>query len=152
MEPTTKTSPKLKKYLQAMYSQASELNHVQDLETRKKKACEIAGLPWSAESTQDIVNLKNTDVNDLIFDFLTKENPLEYVQLITDQQLFYDLQKKKLLGDPKAHLLAKQADEMLPRIKATYQSIYREKEIMDVAENRIRRMTPEQRIKMRMQA
>jgi hypothetical protein len=147
-----KNSTKLKKYLQSMYSQESELNHIQDLETRKKKACAIAGMPWDDEATQDIVSLKNEEVNDVIFDFLTRENPLEYVQLITDQQLFYDLQKKKLLGDPKAHLLAKQADEMLPRIKAAYQAIYKEKEIMDIAEKKIRRMTPEQRIKMRMQA
>jgi hypothetical protein len=152
MEATLKTSSKLKKYLQAMYSQESELNHVQDLETRKKKACEVAGMPWTAEATQEIVNLKNEEVNSIIFDFLTRENPLEYVQLITDQQLFYDLQKKKLLGDTKAHLFAKQADEMLPRIKAAYQTIYKEKEIMQIAEKRIRRMTPEQRIRARMQA
>lgn len=142
-------SPKFQKYIQLMYKQSSDLNQIKDLDERKRQACARATLPLNSSAVQEAINLKNPLINDMIFDYLTRENNPEYVLLMVDTQLFYNMQYKNMFDNDEkvAAKRSQESEKLLERIQARYIKIYHDKEIVDVAKERVRRSSIEQRIK-----
>ena len=157
------TDRKTLKYIMLLYSKDSELNKISGLDERKKTACKQAGLDWN--KSQDIVNLKDKKINREIFDFLSSENPNEYVMLVSDQQLFWEMQHikmepldrgtgEKVLDDDQIlknmnlkNSLAVNDEKLLEKIKRTYDSIYKTPAEVAMAQEQIRMMRPEERLK-----
>lgn len=157
------TDRKTLKYIQDLYSKDSDLNKIASLDERKKEACKRAGLDW--EKSQDIVNLKDKKINREIFDFLSSENPNEYVMLVSDQQLFWEMQHikmepldrgagEKMLDDDQIlknmnlkNTLAVNDEKLLEKIMRTYEKIYKTPAEIEMAQEQIRMMRPEERIK-----
>jgi len=153
------TDRKTLKYIQHLYSKDSDLNKIASLDERKKEACKRAGLDW--EKSQDIVNLKDKKINKEIFDFLSAENPNEYVMLVSDQQLFWEMQHIKMesLDTEKAdeesilkainlkNTISAKSEELLDRINRTFEKIYNYKDEIEMAKQQLRIMRPEERVK-----
>jgi hypothetical protein len=157
------TDKKTLKYITLLYSKDSELNKISSLDERKKTACKQAGLDWN--KNQDIVNLKDKKINREIFDFLSSENPNEYVMLVSDQQLFWEMQHIKMepldrgVGDDMLdddqilknmnlkNTLAVNDEKLLEKIKRTYETIYKTTAEIEMAQEQIRMMRPEERLK-----
>lgn len=154
------TDRKTLKYIQHLYSKDSDLNKIASLDERKKEACKRAGLDW--EKSQDIVNLKDKKINKEIFDFLSSENPNEYVMLVSDQQLFWEMQHIKMEPldikediDPESTLkainlkntISAKSEELLERINRTFEKIYNYKDEIELAKQQLRIMRPEERVK-----
>ena len=57
-KPVTKLTKNVQTYIELVYSEKSELNHIADLEERKKTACEKAKLDYEDAKTQDIIHMK----------------------------------------------------------------------------------------------
>lgn len=157
------TDKKTLKYISLLYSKDSELNKISSLDERKKEACKKAGLDW--DKSQDIVNLKDKKINREIFDFLSSENPNEYVMLVSDQQLFWEMQHikmepldrgagEKMLDDDQIlknmnlkNTLAVNDEKLLEKIMRTYEKIYKTPAEIEMAQEQLRMMRPEERIK-----
>lgn len=153
------TDRKTLKYIQHLYSKDSDLNKIASLDERKKEACKRAGLDW--QKSQDIVNLKDKKINREIFDFLSSENPNEYVMLVSDQQLFWEMQHIKMesLDTEKAdeesilkainlkNTISAKSEELLERINRTFEKIYNYKDEIEMAKQQLRIMRPEERVK-----
>lgn len=157
------TDKKTLKYISLLYSKDSELNKISSLDERKKEACKKAGLDYA--KSQDIINLKDKKINREIFDFLSSENPNEYVMLISDQQLFWEMQHIKmepldrgtgsnLLDDESIlksinlkNTVSAKSEELLERINRTYEKIYNHKDEIEMAKQQLRLMRPEERVK-----
>lgn len=157
------TDRKTLKYIQHLYSKDSDLNKIAGLDERKKEACKRAGLDW--EKSQDIINLKDKNINREIFDFLSSENPNEYVMLVSDQQLFWEMQHikmepldrgagEKMLDDDQIlknmnlkNTLAVNDEKLLEKIMRTYEKIYKTPAEIEMAQEQLRMMRPEERIK-----
>ena len=140
------SSTKVKKYIELMYRKSSELNHIEDLDSRKERACELAKLPIDSYGVQRLINMENPYANELLFEFLTRENPNDYVNLIANQQLLNDLQKKKMFDKANDLKSSKDADDLLKRVKDGYAAVYKDDKIIEIAEEKIRRMRPEERV------
>lgn len=154
---------KIKQYIKLMYSKDSELNSIPLLEDRKRRACELSGLEW--EKSQDIVHLKNDKTNEAIFAFLNSENPNEYVKLVADQQLFWEMQQiqmepldrgtgKNAIDDETIlknmnlkTTMSLKSEEVLERINKLMAKVYRTDEEQEMASKIIRMKRPEERIK-----
>lgn len=155
-----KDKSKIDKYIQSMYSRESKLNQTTDLQERQIQACSIAGLTITNLDVQEMINLKNEGTNELIFNFLSKENPNEYIMLISDQHLFLEIQRKKMLPlkdsidddemlknlNLKTAMSAK-SEEILERINRMLKVIYKTENEINLASNIIKLKSPEQRIK-----
>jgi hypothetical protein len=141
------SSSKFKKFVELLYSFKSELNHIQDLELRKKRACELSGLPWNAEATQKIVNLEDQPAVDVIIDYLQRENPYEYSQLIASQEALFKIQRRMMLGEELSTATHKYSKQLLQDVKQLYRDIYKEEKLVEVAQAQTRRKSLEQRIK-----
>lgn len=148
---------KEKKYIELVYSMDSPLNAIEDLLHRKKKAAIRAGYPEGDERAQEIMDMKVDSVNQKIFTFLKKQSSNKFMKLIGDQQLYYKMMEKVLFlqdggeeaGLSKAARLSKEADEVMGRISALYNEIFRSQpQLMVVAERNVTKLlAPEQRIK-----
>lgn len=152
----------IEKYIELMYSEESPLNKIENLENRKKSAAEQSGLDHDNDSHIKIMSLKDEIVNIKIFDFINKNNSNRYIQLISDQQLFWDIQIRKMqpLAEGKdidedmilkninlKTTISRTADELRERIEKMYTLIYKNEETKDMAEKQVRLMSPEQRLK-----
>jgi hypothetical protein len=89
---------KIQNYIRLVYSDKSDLNDITNLEDRKKQACERAKLPYDDEKTQEIVHMKNKDVNTAIFNFCAEQCPYEFNLLISKEHLF--LEQMQMLMEP----------------------------------------------------
>lgn len=156
-----KSKEKILKYIEAMYTQDSQLNQIMDLEQRKKSACEKAGLNPNDKWVQDMMALKSTDanekINELIFRFITTQNSNRYIALISNQQLFWKMQHKLMVDynddDELKDLdmqtkLSEKSDQLLDRIEEQMKKIFVDKAEIEMAELKIRSMLPaESRVK-----
>lgn len=154
---------KIKAYIRLMYSKDSELNAISLLEERKKKACEKSGLEY--DKSQHIIHLQDEPTNKAIFEFLNSENPNEFIKLMADQQLFWEMQQiqmepldrgtgKTKIDDETAlknmnlkTTISAKSEELLQRIKKMYDHIYKGDAEKDMAAEVIRMKRPEERIK-----
>jgi hypothetical protein len=144
----------IQKYIELMYSQESALNHIEDLAERKIQAAIKAKLDPNDPDVKNIMNLKNKKVTTDIINFLNKNNSNAYIKLISDQQLFYRMQRQLLEEDEDADSeklmkISERSEELVERIDKSYAKIYKEKEVIEEATKTIRMATPEQRLRER---
>lgn len=153
----------VKKYIELMYTKDSELNKIQNLDERKKVACEKAGLDF--EKSQHIVLLTDKDVREQIFKFLEANSPNEYMMLVSDEQLFVDMQHMKMeplqlkdgentVDDDRRlknmnlkNTLSENSEKILDRINRTREKVYKDPEIIEASKDKIRMLKPEERLK-----
>lgn len=154
-----KDKDKIIQYVELMYSEKSELNQINDLTQRKRKAIEESGIT-DHDLIESLVNLSNDDLNLIIFEYLTRQNSNKYTQLCADQQLLWEMQQeilKPIEGDSKDERLKAveykdkvsiRSTDLLRRINQVYSEIYRNDEEIAVAVRTIRDMPSyEQRLK-----
>jgi hypothetical protein len=147
------------RYIELLYSEKSELNEIQNLEERKKEAARLAGMNVEAKSTIQIMTLQNRTVNRQIFDYLTATQRNIYISLISDQQLFWEIEfdkmtptdkqdRKSRMADIKAKAtMSKESDSLLNRINYKFREIFRHDDEIKMAGDMVRMMTVEERIK-----
>lgn len=152
----TKLAKNIQTYIELVYSEKSDMNIIQDLGERKKMACEKSKLDYNSDAIQSIVNMKDLIVNEQIFEFLRTQNSNDYVLLISDQHLFWELMQrnaKPMAESGDAELkdcdlklkISEKCEPLLDRIKARYKSIFIGEAEQKVAENKMK--TAEQRLK-----
>lgn len=143
----------IKKYVELMYSQKSPLNKIEDLSERKIQAAVKAKLNPEDPDVKNMMELKNEKVRIEIINFLNKNNSNLFVKLISDQQLFWNMQEKlmKPLDDDddaaKLMVISEKSEELVDRIEKNYQKLYGQPELADEARKVIRMISPEQRLK-----
>lgn len=149
------------KYIALMYDQKSDLNKIEDLEERKRAACKKAGLEYNEKTVQEIVHLKNEEVNELIDYYHIQNNSNKYRFLCSQQQLFNYAQR--IISDPinttdqeeiqkemkMRTSLSNECDAILDRIDKLYPEIYVTTDVIEMAENNLKKiLTAEQRLKI----
>jgi hypothetical protein len=147
------------KYIELVYSERSELNHVDDLEERKKTACQKAKLNYEDPKTQEIIHLKNDKTNIAIFDYLRLHAPNDYILLIANQQLFWE-QMQKMMQPLKGtdddsclkevnlkNTISEKSEDLLQRIEHLKVKIFKEEAIQRLASDKIRTLRHEERLK-----
>lgn len=164
MENPTKLAKNVQQYIELVYSEKSDLNHIADLEERKKVACDKVKLDYSAEKTKEIIHLKNEDVNTAIFEYLRKKGSNKYILLLANQQLYWE-QMQKLMEPLKGtdddsslkevnlkNTISEKSEHLLERIEKLYLQIFKEQAVIEIASGRIRAQRPEERLKMQKSA
>lgn len=158
-----KDKSKIEKYIHLVYSRESELIAILDFNDRKIKACNLVGLDPEQPASKEIMNLSNQDVRDQIFEYLKTTSPLNYIQYISDVQLFWEIQARKMrpLADTTDDELAlknlnlkttmsAKSEELLDRINKLAKEIFQGSEEMKMAEDKIRKLpTAENRLKQK---
>lgn len=143
----------IEKYIELMYSQKSALNKIEDLNERKMQAVTKAKLNPEDPEIKNIMELKNEKVRVKIINYLNKNNSNLFVKLISDQQLFWNMQQRlmKPLEDDddtsKLMAISEKSEELVERIEKNYQKLYGQSELVEEAKNVIRMISPEQRLK-----
>lgn len=162
----TKIAKNISQYIELMYSEKSELNQIQDLEERKKTACAKAKLNYDDSAIQEMIHLKNKDVNEQIFNFTKQNNSNKYILLISNQHLFWEqmqqlMEPLKVAKDEDDNLLkdinlkntiSEKSESLLQRIDNLYKEIYKDIDVIEMAGEKIRLMRPEMRLKQQKQA
>lgn len=153
---------KILKYIDAMYSMKSELNKIDSWEERHNQACIKANISSKEDVMIEILNLKNADVNNLIFAYHTTLHNNKYQLLCSKQQLFWQIQRRLVAEiDPmldedeldrvsKLRLsLSNRCDELVISIERLKSEIFIVKNVEEMADQKIRQLlTPESRLKM----
>jgi hypothetical protein len=157
----SKLQKNVEQYIQLVYSEKSELNQVQDLEDRKKQACQKAKLNYDLPEVQDIIHLRNEAVNEKVFEHLRTQNRNDYILLVSDQHLFWEMQQRQIepldrpVNNDKDTVLkdldlktklSEKSDQLLVRIKSRYKDVFGENEEVEMASKKIRLMRPEDRL------
>jgi hypothetical protein len=164
----TKLAKNVQKYIELVYSEKSDLNAIPNLEERKKKACDQAGLKYEESQVQNIIHMKNNDVNAMIFEFCESQNSNEFMLYISNQHFFWEQMQllmeplKKISEEGKTleiddeammkrtnmkNTVSKNCKELLERINEGRMLIYKGEEEADKASEKIRIMRPEERLK-----
>lgn len=146
------------KYIELVYSEDSPLNNMEDIMARKKEAAKRAGV--EDKLIKDLIELKDDRSRKRIFDYLSKTQSNIFITLISDQELFWEMQFRKMTplkeeeDDDKMMkninlktTISVKANELMERIDALYRRIYKHEPEMKMAQKQIRMLTPEQRIK-----
>lgn len=158
-----KDKSKIEKYIHLVYSRESELIAILDFNDRKIKACNMVGLDPEQATSRAIMDLSNETVRDQIFEYLKTTSPLNYIQYISDVQLFWEIQARKMrpLADTTDDELAlknlnlkttmsAKSEELLDRINKLAKEIFQGSEEMKMAEDKIRKLpTAENRLKQK---
>lgn len=158
-----KDKNKILAYISFLYDRDSDLNNIQHLDERKREACLRSKLDFDDPEVKSIMEMKNDQVNKLIFDYLSIfQNNNSYHKLCTDQQMFWDIQKilmtsptttdeDELMKKYKSRgELSKTSDDILSRINRLYNEIYLYDEVKEVAVSHVTQMLrPEQRVRMK---
>ncbi len=158
----------IQQYIELVYSEKSQLNIIENLEERKKKACEKAKLDYLSESVQKVIHIKDKEVNALIFDYCRTTCSNEFYLFMADQHLFWEQMQllmeplKKITEDGKTEeideeammkrtnlkdTISKNCEKLLERINARRISIFKGLAESDMAADKIRVMRPEERLR-----
>lgn len=145
---------KVVRYIEAMYEKGSVLNQINDLQERKLKACEIAGL--NPEDHGPLLEMKDPETNLLIFHFLSYyQYNNKFNLLMAKQQLLWQSMKTMMEATEtdkmkEAMNLSDDCDKLEARVEALYSEIYGDKQTTETAQMEIRKevqmKTPEMRI------
>ena len=157
----SKDKTKILKYIETLYSKSSPLQKVQNLLDRKIAACKEAKLSPTDESVIEIMDLKNKEVNNLIFAFhAVFQDNNKMTNLAADQQLLWNIQQL-MLSNPmvidedelsdrykKRIALSDMADSLEKRVARLIGEIFFHEDVKkDVASAGIRQMLrPEERL------
>lgn len=161
---TTKLAKNVQQYIDLVYSEKSPLNHIGDLEERKKTAAAKANLDYNDPKTKEILHLQNEDVNIAIFEHLRRKASNKYILLLANQQLYWE-QMQKLMQPLKGtdddsslkevnlkNTISEKSEQLLERIEKLYLQIFKDQAIIDVASEKIRMKRPEERLKVQKSA
>lgn len=141
------------RYIELMYSKDSEFNKIDDLNERKERAAVKAGLDIAQPETKNMMELKNEHFRVKVVNYLQKQQPNDFIKLLADQQLFFNMQQRlmKPLDDDddtsKLMQISEQSEYLIERIEKFKKKIYLQPELIEEAEKKIRVMTPEMRLK-----
>lgn len=153
-----KDKAKIIRYVQECYSKNSELNKIDNLEARRIEACKLVGL--DPEQNRDIIDQTNKQVNELIYEYLTRfQNSNEYQQWVSDQQLFWDIQKdlmKPVEGEDREKQydfklkMSEKCAALLTRIKSRFNEMYTVEDVgkdtVELIESNVRMLRVEDRV------
>lgn len=154
----TKLAKNIQQYIELVYSEKSDLNTIQDLDERKKTACEKAKLDHSSDVIQKMLKMQDKDTNEQIFDFLIANNREEFILYISDQHLFYELQKRQMKSmkddDSDSELkdldlktkISEKSEQLLERIKVRRAKLFGGKDEQEAAA-KVRMQRPEERLR-----
>lgn len=162
----------INKYISLVYSKESPLNKYQSIMDRKLRAAEDIGWNVSDKEVDDIIKLKNKDVNRMIFDYLKDTSSNKFALLISNQEFFWELQQRLMKPlsssykdnngkssdvdiDDESMLksinlkntISEKSDALLERIEKQYKEVFLDKEEIDMAIKEIKHISPESRIK-----
>lgn len=143
----------MEQYMHLMYSKDSEFNKIDDLNERKERAALKAGLDIAQPEVKNIMDLKNEKFRIEVVNFLQKQQPNDFIKLLADQQLFFNMQQRLLrpLEDDddtsKLMQISQQSEDLIERIERFKKKVYLQPELIEQAEAKIRIMTPEARLK-----
>lgn len=152
MEKLPKT---IQKYIDLVYSQKSKLNSIPNLDERKRAACEKLNLDPKEEWVSNLINMKDLPANEQIHHYLISQNSSEYVLYVADEHLYFQLIKRimdPLKDNDDSDMIRKtkaseQADSILKRLQERALSIWKGEAEVEAAQQRMRIMRPEDRIK-----
>lgn len=156
-----KNKEKLLLYLELAYDPDSPLNSETNIDKLKVEAAERAGLDSNDEWVKAVIETKDDQVNEIIFEYSSYYiNSNAFQQLRNDQEIFWGIQKllsKRPDMDDEDALSAKyekrmklsaQCDDLRHRINGLLTEIYKDEKVREIATNIIRRTsTPEERLK-----
>lgn len=143
---------KVEQYIALVYSEESELNRIQSLEEKKTVACKKVGLDIKDDFTKSLMLMKDEDCNNLIYDHLRNTQSNEFFNLISDQQLLWEIMQKKMkpLNDDDKEdddkvlknyntkiQLSANSEILLARVNAGYLKIFKGVKEIDVAKKKI---------------
>lgn len=148
-----KKQTEIDRYIELMYSKDSEFNKIDDLNERKERSALKAGLDIAQPETKNLMELKNESFRVRVVNFLQKQQPNDFIKLLADQQLFFNMQQRLMrpLDDDddtnKLMQISEQSEYLIDRIEKFKKKIYFQVELIEEAEKKIRVMTPEMRLK-----
>lgn len=153
-------SSQIDQYIRLVYDQRSELNKIHNLEERKVAACVKVKLDINLEKVKDLMHMRDKDANVMIFEYLKNNNSNEFILLLSDQHLFWEIQQRQiepLLKSEDADSVMKDLDlktkmsekskDLLDRIKERYTMIFIGEKEQEMAVEKMRIMRPESRLK-----
>jgi hypothetical protein len=161
----TKLAKNIQQYIELVYSQKSPMSAIISLEERKNAACHKLKMDPKSKEVQDIFNLVDENIRDGIIEFLCKNESNEFMNLMSDQHLFLQIQLIKITpitpsDDDEKMLKAMnlkttmslKAEEVLERINASYLKIFKGSSEINAAKKKVMWLTLEQRVKQRDEA
>jgi hypothetical protein len=151
-----KFKDKILKYMEAMYLQSSDLNHIDDPHDKRKRACIKAGLDFSEKWVLEMSNLSDEDLNTIIFHFINYNNTNRYTNFLANQQLLWrvqgELMKEFKMDDDLKDFqlkitLSEKSEQLLERVENQKKLIYKSDAEIKMAEKQVQAISVEQRIK-----
>jgi hypothetical protein len=151
---------KILAYIELMYDQKSELNKIQDLQERKEAAMVMAKLSPQDEEMKQIMAMKNEEVNELIFHYLTfYQNNIRYQKYCSDLQFLWYMMNQLMKpfdapdGDNERQiktraLMSMECDNLIARLEHAKSDIWGTDDVKAMAEHKVKAMlSPEKRLK-----
>jgi hypothetical protein len=148
-----KDKAKIFSYIEALYSEKSPLNQIDNLDERKLEACQVAKLNPEDEDVKAIMAIKHKEVLELIFYYIEVcQNNNTYYSLITRQQLYSNIQREIMTCTDidKSIKLSKESDTIRDLVKKDYSELYEKvggKELVEKAQKMVRVVRLEDRLK-----
>jgi hypothetical protein len=148
-----KNKEKLLNLIFELYDQKSPFNSIASIMDRKKSICEKVGLNVKDPDVLDILEMKNTEFNNLVYHYASfYKCSNTFQQMMTDQNLFWGIQK--VLSQPVEYVadeetmlkkykqrgeLSELSDKAQKRINGYLTEMYKDDEEMkEVASQNIR--------------
>lgn len=150
---------KILTYIELMYDQKSELNKIPDLKERKDTAMSMAKLNPHDDEMKEIMDIKNDQVNELIFYYLSfHQNNIRYQKYCSDLQfLWYMMAEMMKPIDEKIEiekqiktraLMSLECDNLIARLEHAKSDIWGTDDVKAMAEHKVKAMlSPEKRLK-----
>lgn len=76
-----------------MYDQGSKLQEVKDLDDRRRRAADLAGLDQNNEETQEFIEGRSEIGNELMFALMVSQNQNRFNNMLSRQNLLWSYQR-----------------------------------------------------------
>lgn len=152
----------IQQYIELVYSEKSPLSNIMNLHEKKIAACRKVGMSPDTQQAKRIMNLEDEKTREQIIDYMCQNESNEFMNLMSDQQLFWDIQEHKmkpLVSTDDDEKMAKamnlrntmsvNSKELLLRINESYKIIFKGPQEISAAKKKVNWLTLEQRIKKR---
>lgn len=159
---STKVQKNIQQYIELVYSEKSQFTHILNINDRKKVVCKHLKLNPEDDDVKKLIDLQDEKCRDTIIEYLCKNESNEYMNLLSDQQLFLDIQYLKMTplipSDDEEKMLksmnlkttmSQKAEELNNRMAESYKKIFKGGPEISEAKKKIKWTTFEQRIKKR---
>lgn len=148
------------RYVMAMYDQRSPVIRVfTDLAMRKKESAIVSGYDLDKDQAilTGLFDMTDTDLQELTMAFLKEENIFEWSMIVSNEQVFYELQKAlitEVVAESKDKLQSLQlkgkimdeCDTIAERVARYYQKVFGDEELANKAKQ-TKKFTPESQAK-----